>query len=168
MQSDVVLAHYDPQLPLVLATEASPFAVGAVLSHIFSDGSERPIQYATQTLSDVQQRYSQIDREAYAIVFGIKKMYHYVWGCRFTLVIDNKPISQIFQLEKGCQHCQQRVCSIMQFFWNPLTMKYDASDRKKMEMRMRYSDYRLNKQIIQIEEVDHLEVNAINNLPVSV
>ncbi|KAK9694430.1 RNase H-like domain found in reverse transcriptase [Popillia japonica] len=43
ISSERVLAHFDPTLPLVLATDASPYAVGAVLSHVYPDGSERPI-----------------------------------------------------------------------------------------------------------------------------
>ena len=51
MQSDIILAHYDPKLPLVLAVDASPTGVGAVLSHI-DKGVERPIHFASQTLSE--------------------------------------------------------------------------------------------------------------------
>lgn len=57
MQSNTFLVHYDPTLPLVLATDASPYGVGAVLSHVYPDGSERPIQYASQTLNYTQQAY---------------------------------------------------------------------------------------------------------------
>lgn len=96
MSSDTVLIHYDPKLPLVLAVDASPYGVGAVLSHTYPDGTEKPIQFASQTLSKVQQRYSQIDKEAYAIIYGVKKFYQYIFGRKFTLVTDNKPISQIF------------------------------------------------------------------------
>ncbi len=42
-----VLAHYDPALPLRLAEDASADGVGAVLSHMYSDGTERPIAYAS-------------------------------------------------------------------------------------------------------------------------
>ncbi|XP_055590407.1 uncharacterized protein LOC129742525 [Uranotaenia lowii] len=59
----------------VLATDASPYGVGAVLSHQFPDGTERPLQYASQTLTQTQQRYSQVDKEAYAIIFGIPREY---------------------------------------------------------------------------------------------
>ncbi|XP_044764494.1 uncharacterized protein K02A2.6-like [Coccinella septempunctata] len=79
IMSDRVLAHFDPQLPLILATDASPYAVGAVLSHIYPDGTERPIQFASQVLSSVQQRYSQIDKEAYSIIFGVKKFFYYLY-----------------------------------------------------------------------------------------
>lgn len=77
MQSDRFLVHYDSNLPLVLATDASPYGVGAVFSHQYSDGTERPLQYALQTLTSTQQKYSQVDEEAYAIIFGIRKFYQY-------------------------------------------------------------------------------------------
>lgn len=101
MQSERVLVHYDINLPLILATDASPYGVGAVLSHVFPDGTERPIQYASQTLSPTQQRYSQIDKEAYAIVFGVKKFHQYLFGRKFILITDNKPVAQIFSPSKG-------------------------------------------------------------------
>ena len=50
MCSDTVLAHYNPKLPLILATDSSSVGVGAVLSHVFPNGSEKPIQFASQTL----------------------------------------------------------------------------------------------------------------------
>ena len=51
LTSAAVLAHYDPQLPLHLAGDASAYGMGAVISHVFSDGSKRPVAYASKTLS---------------------------------------------------------------------------------------------------------------------
>lgn len=48
-QSDIVLAHFDTNLPLILATDASAYGVGTVLSHRYLDGAERVLQYASQT-----------------------------------------------------------------------------------------------------------------------
>lgn len=106
---------FDPKLPLTLATDASPYGVGAVLSHylsrwrsiialfihIYPDGTERAIQYASQTLSGTQKSYSQIDKEAYAIIFGIKKFYQYLHGRHFILITDHRPLSQIFAPQKS-------------------------------------------------------------------
>lgn len=52
------LIHFDPTLPIILATDTSLYGIGAVLSHLFPDGSERVIQYTSQTLSDIQRSYS--------------------------------------------------------------------------------------------------------------
>ena len=44
------LAHYDPKLPIQLAGDASAYGVGAVISHVMNDGTERPIAFASQEL----------------------------------------------------------------------------------------------------------------------
>ncbi len=96
-----VLAHYNPKLPLVIATDASPVGVAAVLSHRYPDNSERPIAYASRTLTVSEKNYSQIDREALGIIFGIKKFNEYVFGRHFTLVSDNRPLTHIFAPHKA-------------------------------------------------------------------
>jgi len=99
-QSDTVLVHYNPRLPLILTTDASSYGAGAVLSHRYPDGTERVLQYASQTLTNTQRKYAQIDREAYAIIFGIKKFHQYLYGHKFTLITDHRPLVQIFSPSK--------------------------------------------------------------------
>lgn len=70
---DRVLMRYDPDLPLVLATDSSSYGLGAVLSHHTPEGVERPIAYASRSLSETEKKYSQIEKEALSLVWGVKK-----------------------------------------------------------------------------------------------
>ena len=63
-----VLTHYDSDLPITLATDASPYGLGAVLSHVMRDGEERPIVYSSKFLTSAEKKYAHIDKEALAIV----------------------------------------------------------------------------------------------------
>ena len=66
-----------------------------------SDGSEKPVAFASRTLNRGERNYSQIDNEALALVWGIRKFNHYLYGRRFTLVTDHQPLTAIFHPEKG-------------------------------------------------------------------
>lgn len=71
LASSKVLAHYNPALEVKLAV--SPFGLGAVISHISQEVVERSIAYATRTLTSAERNYSVFEKEALAIIFGIRK-----------------------------------------------------------------------------------------------
>jgi hypothetical protein len=93
---DTVLAHFDPAQTLGISCDASSVGIGAVLFHRYADGSERPIYNVSKTLSDTQRRYSQIQKEALSIVFALKKFHQYLYGRKFVLVTDHKPLLALF------------------------------------------------------------------------
>ena len=96
LSSDQVLAHYDSTLPVRLACDASRYGVGAVISHLMPDDTECPIAYGSRTLTKAEKNYAQIDKEAAAIIYGIKKFHPYIYGRKFTLITDHKPLTTIF------------------------------------------------------------------------
>ena len=99
--TDQNLCHHSPVKPIRLVCDASPFGVGAVLSHTFEDKTERPIAFTSRTLAKTVRNYSQIDKESIAITFGIKKFHTHLYGRHFTAIRDRQPLLSIFSLTKG-------------------------------------------------------------------
>lgn len=90
-----VLILYDPQKPIVIQCDASPYGVGAILSHEV-EGILRPVLFASSTLSQAEQNYSQLHREALAIIFAVKKFHKYIYGKHFVIQSDHQPLREIF------------------------------------------------------------------------
>ncbi|XP_055585346.1 uncharacterized protein K02A2.6-like [Uranotaenia lowii] len=100
LADDTVLAHYDRNLPIKLYSDASKEGIGAVIVHVFPDGKERPVSFASRVFKKHESNYSVIDREALAIYYGVQRFSSYLSGRRFILMTDHKPLTGLFS-EKG-------------------------------------------------------------------
>ena len=98
--SPSVLIQFDQKLKVILSCDASLTGVGAVLADQLSDGSERPVAYASKSLSEREQRYAQIDKEALSIIFTVKRFHQYLFGLSFTIITDHKPLLGLFGSNK--------------------------------------------------------------------
>ena len=75
--------------------------MGAVISHVFSDNSEHPIAFASRTLTASERNYSQLEKEALALIFWVQKFHRYLYGRKFNLITDHKPLTTILGPKKG-------------------------------------------------------------------
>lgn len=88
---------YSPRsdCPFIIRTDASEFAVGASLSQLDESGSERPIAFASAKFTDVQRRWSTIEREAYGVIFALQRFDVFVFGGIIQLFTDHDPLKYL-------------------------------------------------------------------------
>ena len=90
------LAYFQQDTETQLVVDASPVGLGAVLLQRQADGNLQPVEYASRSLTSVEQRYSQTEREALAVVWGCERFHMYLYGVDFLLVTDHKPLEVMF------------------------------------------------------------------------
>lgn len=98
LTQDAVLAYFDLSKQTELVVDASPTGLAAILLQ-FTPGNDnaRVVAYGSRALTEVEQRYSQTEREALAIVFGCEHFRLFLYGIHFTLYTDHKPLEIIFE-----------------------------------------------------------------------
>ncbi|RXN04226.1 putative protein K02A2.6-like protein [Labeo rohita] len=168
LTSPAVLTHYDPELPIRLACDASPYGVGAVISHLCPNGEEKPIAFASRTLSRAERNYAQIEREALSIIFGIRKFHQYLYGRRFTLLTDHQPLTAILSPNRSIP---SMAAARMQR-WALLLAAHDYVLEYKKAAHHANADglSRLPLPVTHTEKMDTVDVfyaNQVATLPVS-
>lgn len=108
LTSDPILVYPDFEKPFVLTTDASNFALGAVLSQIH-EGKDHPVAFASRTLNKHEVNYSTTEKEALAIMWAVEKFKPYLYGNSFTLVTDHKPLTFIKNSTKNLKILRWRL-----------------------------------------------------------
>ena len=94
LTSAPVLAHPDPQRQWTVQTDASGYAIGAVLSQVQEDGTTRPVAFWSQKLNSAERNYSATERELMAIVKATEHWRVYLHGSPHPVLLrsDHKPL----------------------------------------------------------------------------
>lgn len=177
--SPEVLIPYDPKLPLLLATDASQVGLGAVLSHRLHNGQERPIAYASRTLTATERKYPQMDKEALAIIWAVQKFFLYLYARHWTLITDHKPLSQILHPDKSLPVlCISRMANYADYLSNfdfdivfkPTKSNLNADFCSRMikpDSVTRLYESRVDQyQLLEGDGFDNFMIKQIQQLPV--
>jgi hypothetical protein len=98
LTSEPLLQYPDFMKPFVLTTDASNKALSPILSQ-GPIGQDLPIACASRTLINAEKNYSTTEKELLAIVWGCKQFRQYLYGRKFTIVTDHKPLTWVFNVK---------------------------------------------------------------------
>ncbi|XP_058444432.1 uncharacterized protein K02A2.6-like [Malaya genurostris] len=101
LQSPLLLTHYNPRLEIIVSADASNVGLGARIAHKFPDGSVKAICHVSRSLTAAESNYSQVEKEGLALIFAVTRFHRMIFGRRFTLETDHKPLLAIFGSKKG-------------------------------------------------------------------
>ena len=103
LTSPPILGYPDFARNFIIHTDASGYGVGSVLAQMQVDnGKEKEvvIAYASQHLDKSQMNWSTIEKEAYAIVHAVKTFYPYLYGSKFQVLTDHRPLQWLMSIKE--------------------------------------------------------------------
>ena len=112
-----VLTLLDLQQPFEIETNASDYAIGAVLTQ-----QGHPVAFHSETLSHTVRKYPTYDKEMYSIVQACRKWKHYILGKEKITHTDHRPLQFIQTQGKLQNDRHQKLSTYLQQFH--LNIKY--------------------------------------------
>ncbi|KAJ1117862.1 hypothetical protein NDU88_006058 [Pleurodeles waltl] len=98
MCSTPVLLAPDYSKEFIVQTDASEEGIGAVLAQVNEEGQDQPVAFISRRLLPREKRWSAIEREAFAVVWSLKKLRPYLFGTHFCVQTDHRPLRWLRQM----------------------------------------------------------------------
>ena len=122
MTNETALRPFDPTLPTTMVTDASPEGIASSVFQIQPDGTWVPIDHASRSLTECEQKYSQIERESLSQAWGMNIHRYYLLGIQFDTYTDHQPLVPIYMgSKKGNARVERHRLSVQGFDFK---MKY--------------------------------------------
>ena len=86
------LSYFDIALPTEVIVDAGPEGLGAILTQRRKDGDINIVGFGSRSLTEVEKRYSQTEKEALSVVFGCEHFHLYLYGSEFIMKTEHKPL----------------------------------------------------------------------------
>lgn len=155
--------------PFILTTDASLYAIGAVLSQ-GPIGKDLPIAYASRTLCSAETKYSVIERELLAIVWAVKHFRPYLYGRKFVLVCDHRPLTWVFSIKDPGSRLARWRLKLEEYDYEikykPGKINKNADALSRIKINHSQQIVALNKEIQEQEEssedIDDLEISLMS------
>ena len=103
-----VLALYDPNREKMVSADASSYGLRAVLRQK-TNGTLRPVAYASRAMTPTEQRYSQVEKEALATTLSLERFTDYLYGMSFHVETDHKPLVSLLSSKKNLDELSPRI-----------------------------------------------------------
>ena len=112
---------------MIVDTDASNFAIGAVLSQVQEDGEEHVIMYGSRHLAGSQQNWCTTRRELFAIIFFVTERFsHYLTGRKFTLRTDHASLVWLDTFKEKASDGLARWLQYLEPFRNDMKIVHRA------------------------------------------
>jgi transposase len=168
LTSEPVLRQFDPRLPIEIHTDASNYAIGAILLQR-EKNIPRVVAFASRVLSSAETNYSTTEKECLGFVWALSKFRQYVHSLPIKCVVDHHALCQLrsvknpsnsriarwnlavqdYDLEivyqKGSKHqpdCLSRLVPCPKFAENPNPFKFDETELQEVYSVLIGTDYR--------------------------
>ena len=105
------LAIYDQNATTLVSADASSYGLGAVLLQEQTTGEMKPVACISRSLTPVEERYAQIEKEALAFTWACKRFSDFLIGIHFCIHMDSQAVSSTFYHQKvrGITHSSSAV-----------------------------------------------------------
>lgn len=159
-----VLQYPDFTQPFILTTDASGYAIGAILSQ-GKLGQDRPVAYASRILNKAEINYSTVEKELLAIVWACKHFRPYLLGRKFQVITDHKGLVWIFNVKDPSSRLMRWRLLLEEYEYE---VQYRAGKKNcNADSLSRYPVECLSVDIEQIDKDRKLKIiNEMHNCPV--
>ena len=162
LSSPPVLAFYDVTKSVTIQSDASQFGLGACLMQ-----DNKPIAYASRSMTPAETNYAQIEKELLSIVFAVQKFHQYVYGKDAILVeTDHKPIESIMHktLDKVPPRLQRLMLKLQPY---DIRIKYVPGKYMYMADTLSRAYLQVTPDDSLDEELSHVIHSLLTSLPIT-